>query len=86
MNDELTQKAIRDILRDSPLQTLTNTNSYTAKYPRGVFYNLDLDGLDNTFYEAEMYYMLAEEDSREDAGEVESEPKEGIRDDLSSDE
>ena len=86
MNDELTQKAIRDILRDSPLQTLTNTNSHTAKYPRGVFHNLDLDGLDNTFHEAEMHHMLAEEDSREDAGEVESEPEEGMRDDLSSDE
>ena len=28
--------------------------------------------------------MLAEEDSREDAGEVESEPEEGMRDDSSS--
>ena len=78
------QKAIRDILRDSPLQTLTNTNSHAAKYPRGVFYNLDLDGLDNTFYKVEIYYILAEEDSREDAGEVESEPAEGMRDDSSS--
>ncbi|KAK3179480.1 hypothetical protein OEA41_009766 [Lepraria neglecta] len=84
VNDEPTQKAIRDILRDSPLQTLTNTNSRAAKYPRGVFHNLDLDGLDDTFYEAEMHYILAEEDSREDAGEVESEPEEGIRDDSSS--
>ncbi|KAK3177249.1 hypothetical protein OEA41_008578 [Lepraria neglecta] len=84
VNDEPTQKAIRDILRDSPLQTLTNTNSRAAKYPRGVFHNLDLDGLDDTFYEAEMHHILAEEDSREDAGEVESEPEEGIRDDSSS--
>ena len=30
--------------------------------------------------------MLAKEDSREDAREVESEPKEGMRDDSSSDE
>ena len=68
------------------MQTLTNTNSHTAKYPRGVFYNLDLDGLDNTFYKAEIYYILAKEDSREDAREVESEPKEGIQDDLLLDE
>ncbi|KAK3179420.1 hypothetical protein OEA41_005542 [Lepraria neglecta] len=63
VNDSPTQKAISRIIRDGPLYTLTNTNSDTTKYLRGVFRNLVT--LDNTFLDARMYLTLVEQDSKE---------------------
>ena len=73
VNDAPTQKAIRRIIRDCPLRTLTNTNSYTTPYPRGVFRNLV--GLDDMFLDARTYLILVEQDSREGREDI-SDPHE----------